>query len=244
MEKKGSDEFLTGGIIMRKYYGFDTLSIHGNMKYENPNGALNPPIFMTSTFTFDDVNDAAAIINFEKQGYIYTRGNNPTLKLFEQRMSELEGGEDAVAFASGMGAISAVLLSLLSPGDNVVVHKTLYGSSFTVTHKLLSKYKITCKSVDFTIPEEVEKAIDDSTKVLYFETPANPNLEVIDIEQMIKLAKPKGIKVIVDNTFATSYFQRPLTLGADVVVHSATKYICGHGDALGGVAISRDADYI
>ena len=118
---------------MDTHYGFDTLSIHGSMKNKNPKAALNPPIFMTSTFVFDDVKDAEDIMNFEKQGFIYTRGNNPTLQLFEKRMSELEEGEDAVAFASGMGAISSVLLSLLSPGDNVLVHKTLYGSSFTVT---------------------------------------------------------------------------------------------------------------
>ncbi|WP_370642588.1 PLP-dependent aspartate aminotransferase family protein [Tepidanaerobacter sp. GT38] len=231
-------------MILSKDYGFDTLSIHGSRKHKNPMGALNPPIFMTSTFEFDDVKDAEAIMNFEKQGFIYTRGNNPTLKLFEQRMSELEEGEDAVAFASGMGAISSVLLSLLSPGNNVVVHKTLYGSSFTVTHKLLPKYHITCKNADFTKPETVEKAIDHNTKVLYFETPSNPNLEIIDIEQIVKLAKSKGIKVVVDNTFATPYFQRPLTFDVDVVVHSATKYICGHGDALGGVAVSKDTDFI
>jgi len=229
---------------MHKNWGFDTLSIHGSAKHKNPNGALNPPIFMTSTFTFDDVKDAAGIMNFEREGFIYTRGNNPTLKLFEERMSELEEGEDGVAFASGMGAISSVLLSLLAPGDTLVVHKILYGSSFTVTHQLLPKYNITCKSANFTDLKAVEQAIDHNTKVLYFETPANPNLEIIDIEKIVKLAKPKGIKVVVDNTFATPYFQRPLALGADVVVHSATKYICGHGDALGGVAVSRDVDYI
>ena len=229
---------------MHKNWGFDTLYIHGSAKHKNPNGALNPPIFMTSTFTFDDVKDAAGIMNFEREGFIYTRGNNPTLKLFEERMSELEEGEDGVAFASGMGAISSVLLSLLAPGDTLVVHKILYGSSFTVTHQLLPKYNITCKSANFTDLKAVEQAIDHNTKVLYFETPANPNLEIIDIEKIVKLAKPKGIKVVVDNTFATPYFQRPLALGADVVVHSATKYICGHGDALGGVAVSRDVDYI
>jgi len=229
---------------MQKDYGFDTISIHGRVKNKNSKGALNPPIFMTSTFYFDDVQDAEGIMNFEKEGFIYTRGNNPTLRLFEERMSELEEGNDAVAFASGMGAVSSILLSLLSPGDNIVVHKTLYGSSFTVTHKLLPRYNIVCKSVDLTKPEAVEQAIDDNTKVLYFETPANPNLEIIDIEQMVNLAKSKGVKVVVDNTFATPYFQKPLALGADVVVHSATKYICGHGDALGGVAVSRDVDYI
>lgn len=229
---------------MGKDYGFDTLSIHGGAEENHPKNALNPPIFMTSTYVFDDVKDAEDIMNFEKQGFIYTRGNNPTLQLFEKRMAALEEGEDAVAFASGMAAISSVLFSLLSPKDNVVAHKTLYGSSFTVTHKLLPKYHIDCKSVDFTEPKAVEGAIDKNTKVLYFETPANPNLAIIDIQQIVRIAKAYGVKVVVDNTFATPYFQRPLAFGADVVVHSATKYICGHGDALGGVAVSKDADYI
>ncbi|WP_420544277.1 trans-sulfuration enzyme family protein [Tepidanaerobacter acetatoxydans] len=231
-------------MTLGKDYGFDTLSIHGGAEENHPKNALNPPIFMTSTYVFDDVKDAEDIINFEKQGFIYTRGNNPTLQLFEKRMAALEEGEDAVAFASGMAAISSVLFSLLSPKDNVVVHKTLYGSSFTVTHKLLPKYHIDCKSVDFTEPKAVEGAIDKNTKVLYFETPANPNLAIIDIQQIVRIAKAYGVKVVVDNTFATPYFQRPLAFGADVVVHSATKYICGHGDALGGVAVSKDADYI
>lgn len=225
-------------------YGFDTLSIHGGTKTSSPHNALTPPIFMTSTFTFDDVRDAEGIMNFEKQGFIYTRGNNPTLQLFEQRMTTLEEGKGSVAFASGMAAISSVLFSLLSPQDNVVVHKTLYGSSFTVTHKLLPKYGINCKRVDFTQPEAVEAAIDKNTAVLYFETPSNPNLAIIDIKQIVKIAKDHNVKVVVDNTFATPYFQRPLSYGVDVVVHSATKYICGHGDALGGIAVSRDVDYI
>jgi methionine-gamma-lyase len=230
--------------MLRKDYGFDTLSIHGGTEEINPKNALNPPIFMTSTYIFDDVKDAQDIMNFEKQGYIYTRGNNPTLQLFEKRMAALEEGEEAVAFASGMAAISSVLFSFLSPGDNLVVHKTLYGSSFTVTHKLLPQYHINCKSVDFTQPEAVEAAIDKNTKVLYFETPSNPNLAIIDIERIVKMAKAYDVKVVIDNTFATPYFQRPLSFGVDVVVHSATKYICGHGDALGGVAVSKDVDYI
>lgn len=229
---------------MSAKYGFDTLSIHGQEETHSPLNALNPPIFMTSTFTFADVSDAEAIMNFEQEGFIYTRGNNPTIKLFEQRMAALEDGAEAVAFASGMAAISSVLFSLLSPHNNVIVHKTLYGSSFTVGHKLLPKYHISCRSVDFTQPEAVEAAIDKGTAVLYFETPANPNLALIDIEQIVKIARAHNISVVVDNTFATPYFQRPLSFGVDVVVHSATKYICGHGDALGGVAIAKDGDYI
>lgn len=199
---------------------------------------------MTSSYVFDDVKDVEDIMSFKKEGFVYTRGNNPTLQLFEKRMAVLEEGEDAVAFASGMAAISSVLFSFLSPGDNLVVHKTLYGSSFTVTHKLLTKYHIDCKSVDFTDLRSVESSIDKNTKVLYFETPSNPNLAIIDIKEIVELAKVHNVKVVVDNTFATPYFQKPLSLNVDVVVHSATKYICGHGDALGGVAISKDMEYI
>jgi methionine-gamma-lyase len=229
---------------MRKQFNFDTLCLHGEAKNSNPFNALNPPIFMTSTFTFDDVSEAEAIMNFDQEGYIYTRGNNPTLKLFEQRMAVLEQGAEAVAFASGMAAISSVLLSLLSADDTVIVHKTLYGSSFTVVHNLLPKYNIRCKSVDFTKPETVEAALDGKTAAFFFETPANPNLAIIDLERIVGLAQTHDVPVVVDNTFATPYFQRPLMHGADVVVHSATKYICGHGDALGGIAIANDKEYI
>lgn len=229
---------------MNDNYGFDTLSIHGKNEENNPANALNPPIFMTSTYVFDDVQDAEDIMNFRKEGYLYTRGNNPTLRLFEKRMAGLEDGRDAVAFASGMSAITSVLFSFLSPGDTLLTHTVLYGSSYTATHKLLTKYKINCKSVDFTDLEAVKAAIDANTKVLYFETPANPSLDIIDIRKVSEIAKAHNAKVVVDNTFATPYFQKPLSLGADVAVHSATKYICGHGDALGGVAVSKDVDYI
>lgn len=229
--------------MAQKNYGFDTISIHGTDDKNHPEKALNPPIFMTSTYVFDSIEDAKGVMNFERPGYVYTRGNNPTLKLFEKKITALEEGSDAVAFSSGMAAISSTLLSLLSPGDNLVVHKTLYGSSFSVTHKVLPKYKIECRTVDFGDSTALEKAIDKKTKVFYFETPSNPNLSIININEVSKIAKKHGIKVVVDNTFATPYFQRPLTLGADIVVHSATKYICGHGDALGGVAIAKDKDF-
>lgn len=222
---------------------FETLSIHGASEKDNPKRALNYPIFMTSTFTFDSLEHADATFAFETQDYVYTRGNNPTIKLFEQRMALLEGGQAAVAFASGMAAISTVLLSLLKPGDQLLTHHMLYGSAYNLVRKVLPKYNIHAVTTDLTNPENLARAITPATRVVYFETPVNPSLEVLDIAAIAAVARERGIKVVVDNTFATPYFQRPLALGSDVVVHSATKYIGGHGDVVAGVAVATDPDY-
>lgn len=229
---------------MNKDYGFDTRTIHGGSTGKNPSNALNPPIFQTSTFVFNDIDHVEKVMSFQSDDYVYTRGNNPTLRLFENRMAELEHGEGAVAFASGMAAISSVLFSFLEPNDNVIVNKTLYGSSYSVVTKLLPRYGVEHKIRDLTNLEKLKEAIDENTKLIYFETPSNPNLSIIDIKKVVEIARKRDIKVVVDNTFASPYFQNPLELGADVVVHSATKYICGHGDVVGGVAISKDNDYI
>ncbi|WP_352404779.1 trans-sulfuration enzyme family protein [Sporanaerobacter acetigenes] len=227
-----------------KNYHFDTRTIHGGSSGKNPNNALNPPIFQTSTFVFDDIEHVEKVMSFQSDDYVYTRGNNPTLRLFENRMVELEFGAGAVAFASGMAAISSVLFSLLKPDDKVIVHRTLYGSSYNVVTNILPQYNVEYKMVDLGKLEELKASIDENTKVIYFETPSNPNLSIIDIKGVVEIAKERSIKVVVDNTFASPYFQNPLLLGADVVIHSATKYICGHGDVVGGVAIAKDADYI
>lgn len=227
-----------------KNYHFDTKTIHGGSSGKNPNNALNPPIFQTSTFVFDDIEHVEKVMSFQSDDYVYTRGNNPTLRLFENRMVELEFGAGAVAFASGMAAISSVLFSLLKPDDKVIVHRTLYGSSYNVVTNILPQYNVEYKMVDLGKLEELKASIDENTKVIYFETPSNPNLSIIDIKGVVEIAKERNIKVVVDNTFASPYFQNPLLLGADVVVHSATKYISGHGDVVGGVAVSKDIDYI
>lgn len=237
--KNGGDR-----VNNNKKYGFDTRTIHGGSTGKNPNNALNPPIFQTSTFVFDNIDHAEQVMSFKSDDYVYTRGNNPTLRLLENRMAELEYGKGAVAFSSGMAAISSVLFSFLKPNDNIIVHRTLYGSSYSVVTKLLPKYNVEYKIVDLTNLEELKTAIDGKTKIIYFESPSNPNLAIINIKRVAQIAKDKNIKVIVDNTFASPYFQNPLLLGADVVVHSATKYICGHGDVVGGVAVAKDKDYI
>lgn len=225
-------------------YGFDTRAVHSGSHGNNPDNALNPPIFQTSTFVFDDLDHVDRVMSFKSDDYVYTRGNNPTLRLFENKMAELEEGSGAVAFSSGMAAISSVIFSLMKPGDNIIVHKTLYGSTYNVVNNILPKYGMESKTIDMKQIELLEKAIDDNTRVIYFETPSNPNLDIIDIKKIAAMAGKKGIRVVVDNTFASPYFQRPLSLGADVVVHSATKYICGHGDVVGGVAVAKDPEYI
>lgn len=226
---------------------FNTLAIHGKDHKRNAENALNPPIYQTSTFVFNDIDHVEAVMSFKSDDYVYTRGNNPTLRLFENRMAALEHGNGAVAFASGMAAISSVLFSFLKPGDNVIIHRTIYGSSYSVATKLLPRYNISYTSVDLSIPENFERALKESAdtpKVVYFESPSNPNLSIVDIRKISEIAHKNGIKVVIDNTFATPFFQQPLDAGADVVVHSATKYISGHGDVIAGVAVSKDDAYI
>lgn len=225
-------------------WGFETQSIHGGGEHRNAENALNPPIYQTATFVFNDTQHVDDVMSFKSDDYVYTRGNNPTLRLFEKRMAVLEKGTGAVAFASGMAAISSVLFSLLKPGDNVLTHKTLYGSSHSVITHVMPKYNMEYKIADLSGTPDLESLADENTKVIYFETPSNPSLALIDIRRVCAFAKPRGIKVVVDNTFASPYFQQPLELGVDVVCHSATKYICGHGDVVAGVAVSRDSDYI
>mgnify|MGYP001946152387 FL=1 len=238
------DNARKGVVNLDNKYKKNTLLIHGGQVGNNPEKALNPPIFQTSTFVFDSIEDVAKVMNFESDDYVYTRGNNPTLRLFENKMAVLEEGVGSVAFASGMAAVSSVLFSLLKPGDEVIGNSTLYGSSYNVIKNLLPEYGVKSKLIDLTNLELLENSISANTKVIYFETPSNPNLNIIDIKGACDIAKEKNIKVVVDNTFATPYFQRPLSLGADVVVHSATKYISGHGDVVGGVAVAKDLDYV
>jgi methionine-gamma-lyase len=222
---------------------FETMAIHagGGRK---PDNSLNDPIFLTSAFTFDSLDKAAAAFAFETEDYVYTRGNNPTLRVLEERMAALEGGGGAVAFASGMAAISSVLLSLLKPGDEIITHRMLYGSSQDFIKNTLPQYGISSRLLNLTDLLSLESGITKRTKVIYFETPANPSLEIIDTQAVCSIAAARGIKVVVDNTFATPYFQRPLDLGAHVVVHSATKYISGHGDVIAGIAVAKDVDYV
>jgi len=229
---------------------FSTQSIHGGSSPGDETKSIAPPIHMSSSFAFDSIEDAEAVMDFASSDYVYTRGNNPTLRLFENRMAVLEEGTAAAAFSSGMAAISSVLLSCTQSGGRILTHSTLYGSSFSVTEQLLPRYGIKTDRLDLRDSAGLRKFLQSAQEAgqpvnaVFFETPANPNLGIIDIRKTAEAAHEFDSMVIVDNTFATPYLQKPLLLDADIVVHSATKYICGHGDAMGGAAVSKDADYI
>lgn len=224
--------------------GFATRQIHvGRVK--DPSGALATPIYPTSTFEFDSAEQGGARFAGDEQGYIYTRLGNPSLKAAEEKIAALEGGEAALATASGMGAVSAALWSLLEAGDEVIADDTLYGCSYVLLTKDLTKFGIKVTLVDMTNPESIREHLTEKTKVVYFETPCNPNLKVVDIQAVCDLAHDynPAIQVVVDNTFPTPYLTRPLALGADIVIHSATKYLNGHGDVIAGFIVGS-AEFI
>lgn len=222
--------------------GFSTRAIHFAYEAGAHQGALTPPLHLSSTFAFESVEQGAAIFAGAEPGYFYSRISNPTLDLLEKRCASLEGAEAGLALASGMGAITSVLWTLLAPGDELVTDKTLYGCTFAFMRHGLTKFGIKVTHIDMTDLAEVEAAISDKTRIVYFETPANPNMRLVDIEAVSRLAKARGAKVVVDNTYATPVLTRPIQLGADIVVHSATKYMGGHGDLVGGIAVGRAED--
>ncbi|GAA0730047.1 methionine gamma-lyase [Clostridium malenominatum] len=220
--------------------GFGTKAVHGGYKKDSQYGALSTPIFQTSTFVFESAEQGGRRFAGAECGHIYTRLGNPTTDQLEEKIAILEGGEAAVATASGMGAISSALWSALRAGDHVVADDTLYGCTFALLSHGLTRFGIEVTFVDSTNLEEVRAAMRENTKVVYLETPANPNLKVTDIREISKIAhEVEGCMVFVDNTFCTPYIQRPLELGADVVLHSVTKYLNGHGDVIAGFAVGK-----
>jgi methionine-gamma-lyase len=222
---------------------FATRAIHKGYSPSDAHGALNPPIYMTSTFAFESAKEGQELFGGEREGYIYGRLGNPTQALLETRLADLEGGEAALATASGMGAISATLWTLVRPGDELIVDKTLYGCTFSYFTHGLREFGVTVIPVDLTDASNLTKHITAKTKVVYFETPANPNMRIVDIAEVRKVISRSGrsdqIKLIVDNTYCTPYLQTPLSFGADLVVHSATKYLGGHGDVLAGAVVGE-----
>lgn len=219
--------------------GIGTMSIHtGNHK--NPFGALAVPIYQTSTFVFDSAEQGGKRFALEEEGYIYSRLGNPTTAVFEEKIAALEGGEAAVATSSGIGAITSTLWTLLKAGDHVIADKTLYGCTFAYLNHGVVKFGVEVDFIDTSDLELVRKTMKSNTRVVYLETPANPNMKVVDIKAVAEIAHTNpNTLVVVDNTFATPFCQRPLELGCDVVVHSVTKYLNGHGDVIAGVVISK-----
>ncbi|CEQ07458.1 methionine gamma-lyase [[Clostridium] sordellii] len=219
---------------------FATKAIHGGHHKDPVSGALTTPIFQTSTFVFDSAEQGGRRFALQEGGYIYTRLGNPTNTQLEEKVALLEGAEACMSTASGIGAISSALWTALKAGDHVVASKTLYGCTFALLNHGLTKYGVDVTFVDATNLDEIKAAMKENTRVVYLETPANPDLKLIDIEAVSKIAhEKKDCIVMVDNTFCTPYIQRPLEWGADVVLHSATKYLNGHGDVIAGFVVGK-----
>lgn len=217
--------------------GFATRAIHLGYDPATEKGALTPPIFMTSTYAFESAEDGGAMFRGEKAGYIYGRTKNPTQSLLEERVASLEGAEAGIALASGIGALAAMILTLVGAGDEIVIDHTIYGSSFAFFTQGLARFGVTVRLADLADLDTLDAALSTKTKIVFFETPANPNLRVIDIAAVAGRAHQAGALVAVDNTFCSPALQRPIEHGADLVMHSATKYLGGHGDLLGGVVV-------
>ena len=218
---------------------FETEVIHNSYQAEEHQGSLVPPLYQTSTFTFANAEQGENRFAGKEEGYIYSRLGNPTVKILEDKMAALENGEAALAFSSGMAAVSAVLMALTKTGDHILCSQGVYGCTFGLIELLKEKYGIGHDFSQMDSVETLENEILSNTACIYIETPINPTMKLVDLEMVAKVAKQKGIPVVVDNTFCSPYLQTPLTLGCDVVIHSATKYISGHGDVIAGMAVGK-----
>lgn len=222
---------------MTNSFDFDTLLLHGGQEADPTTGSRAVPIYQTTSYVFDSSEHAAKLFGLEEPGNIYTRIMNPTVDVLEKRLALLEGGIGALGVSSGMAAISLSILNIAGAGDEIVAATNLYGGTYNLFSTTLPKYGITVRFVDPTDPENFRSAINEKTKAVFAETIGNPSLHVLDIEAVAKVAHEHEIPLIIDNTFATPYVTRPIEWGADIVIHSATKWIGGHGTAIGGVVI-------
>ncbi|RLQ91183.1 homocysteine synthase [Falsibacillus albus] len=220
-----------------KELGLETLLLHGGQEPDPTTGSRAVPIYQTSSYVFEDTHHAQQLFSLQQPGNIYTRIMNPTTDVFEKRIALLEGGLGALAVSSGMAAITLSILNLAGAGDEIVAATNLYGGTYNLFAVTLPKYGINVKFVDAQDPENFRTAITDKTKAVFAEIIGNPSLNVLDVEKVAAVAHDNGIPLIVDNTFATPYVCQPIKWGADIVVHSATKWIGGHGNSIGGVIV-------
>ena len=218
-------------------YGFETRAIHAGAAPDPTTGARSTPIYQTTAYVFDDVDHAASLFNLHNFGYIYSRLTNPTVSVLEERIAALEGGRAAVAASSGHAAQFLTFFTLMEPGDEFVASRNLYGGSLTQFGLSFKKLGWTCHFVDPTEPENFRKALTPRCKAIFIENLANPGGVVVDIKRVADVAHEAGLPLIVDNTLATPYLCRPIEHGADIVVHSTTKFLAGHGNSLGGVVV-------
>ena len=218
-----------------KSKNIETNAIHAGKIYDKQFGSLVTPLYQTSTFVFDNAQQGGDRFTGDSDGYIYTRLGNPTTRQLEQRVAAMEQMDDAAATATGMAAVSAALLTNLQAGDHLISSKAVYGCSFALISHVLKKFAIEVTFVDMTEPDNIKAAIKENTKLIFLETPINPNLVVLDLKKICTIAKANNLLSIVDNTFLTPVLQKPAKFGADIVVHSATKYLNGHGDVVAGI---------
>lgn len=218
-------------------FGIETLCLHAGQIPDSATGSRAVPIYQTSAYVFDDTDHAASLFNLQTFGNVYSRLHNPTNAVFEERMAALEGGRAALAVSSGLAAQATALLTILEAGDELVSASTLYGGTYSQFDVTFRRMGINAIFVDPDDPENFKRAITDKTKALYAETIGNPSNNILDIEAVAKIAHEAGLPLFIDNTFATPYLCKPIEYGADIVVHSATKFIGGHGTSLGGVLI-------
>src|SRR5438309_3088805 len=218
-------------------FGFETLCLHAGTQPDPTTGARAAPIYQSTAYVFDSADHAASLFNLQTFGNIYTRIMNPTNAAFEERMAALEGGRGGLALASGMAAQMVTLFTLLEAGDELVSASTLYGGTYSQFDVSFRRLGIETKFVDSDDPENFRRAIGPKTKAVFAETIGNPVINVLDIERVAAIAHEAGVPLVVDNTFATPWLCRPIDHGADIVVHSATKFICGHGTSMGGVVV-------
>jgi len=219
------------------FLGADTIALHSGYQPESDHGARAVPIYQTTSYLFDSVDDASALFNLEKGGHIYSRLTNPTVATLEQRLAALEGGAGAVCTASGMSAIFVTVLSLCSAGDHIVSASQIYGSTVTLFQNTLKRFGVDCTFVSINDEEELNAAVQENTKLVFCESIGNPSLEISNLPKIAEIAHGHGVPLIVDATFATPALCRPLEHGANVVIHSVTKWIGGHGVAIGGAVI-------
>jgi len=222
-----------------RHLGFDSQLVHAGIP-DDPMGSAVTPIYQTSTFAFRNAQQGADRFAGKEEGYIYTRIGNPTIHAFEEAMAELEKGCGGIATSSGMSAVTTAYLALLSAGDHVVSQASVYGPSRVFMEKHMSRFGVESTFVDPTDLENIRKALKPNTKLIYVESPGNPSMHMTDLRAAAELAHAHGALLVVDNTFASPYLQQPLELGADVVLHSITKFINGHADVVGGVLVARD----
>ncbi len=218
-------------------FGIETLCLHAGQLPDAATGSRAVPIYQTTSYVFDSADHAASLFNLQTFGNVYTRISNPTTAVFEERVAALEGGRAGLALATGQAAETTAVLTLCSQGDEIVSASTLYGGTYALFEINLRKLGINTTFVNPDDPENFRKAITKKTKLLYAETIGNPQINVLDIEPIAKIAHEAGIPLVIDNTFASPYLCRPMEFGADIVVHSATKYIGGHGTTMGGVLV-------